>query len=92
MLLTLVILEVQLNIIKYDDDDYFNYIQIGNKPIDLDVNPKTNKVYVANYDSDTLSVINSTNGVEEIPVGNKPISVAVNPNTNKIYVTQSRFK
>jgi YVTN family beta-propeller protein len=73
-----------VNVIKYDDN---NYIHVGDKPVDIDVNPETNKTYVVNYDSDTLSIINSTNGVEEIDVADKPLSVGVNPITNKIYVT-----
>ena len=74
--------------IKYNDDNYLNYIQVGKRPVDIDVNPETNKTYVVNYDSDTLSIINSTNKVEkEIDIGNNPVSVAVNPNTNKIYVS-----
>jgi YVTN family beta-propeller protein len=81
-----------VNIVRYDDDSYFNYIHVGNKPVDIDVNPKTNKTYVVNYNSATLSIINSTNGMEEIDIADKPKSVAVNPETNKIYVAhQSSF-
>ncbi|HSF51422.1 MAG TPA: tetratricopeptide repeat protein, partial [Nitrososphaeraceae archaeon] len=80
-----------VDIMKYDDNDddnNLNYIHVGDKPVDIDVNPKTKKAYVVNYNSDTLSIINSTNRVEEIiDVGDKPRSIAVNPTTNKIYVT-----
>ncbi|HSF49297.1 MAG TPA: tetratricopeptide repeat protein, partial [Nitrososphaeraceae archaeon] len=77
-----------VDIMKYDDGNQLNYIHVGDKPVDIDVNPETNKTYVVNYDNDTLSIINSTNRVEDtIDVGDKPRSVAVNPTTNKIYVT-----
>jgi YVTN family beta-propeller protein len=76
-----------VNIIRYDDDNYLNYIHVGNKPVDIDVNPETKKTYVVNYDDNTLSIINSTNrGEKQIAIGDKPRSVAVNPTTNKIYV------
>jgi YVTN family beta-propeller protein len=77
-----------VNIIKYDNDNYLNYIHVGKRPVDIDVNPETNKTYVVNSDSDTLSIINSTNRVEkQIAIGDNPVSVAVNPTTNKIYVS-----
>ena len=78
----------KVDVIKYNADNYLNYIPVGKRPVDIDVNPKTKKTYVINYDSATLSIINSTNKVEkEIAIGNNPVSVAVNPNTNKIYVS-----
>ena len=79
----------KVNVIKYDNDDNnLSYIHVGKRPVDIDVNPETNKTYVVNSDSDTLSIINSTNRVEkQIPIGDNPVSVAVNPTTNKIYVS-----
>jgi len=51
--------------------------------------PNTNKIYVANFVSDTVSVIDgSTNTIEvNIDVGNEPFELAFNPNTNMVYVT-----
>ena len=34
-----------------------NSIQVGDEPLDIAVNPKTNKIYVANYGSHTVSII-----------------------------------
>ncbi len=52
------------------------------------VNPNTNTIYIANWLSNNVSVINgNTNQViATIPVGQCPQGVAVNPNTNTIYV------
>ena len=49
----------------------------------------TNIVYVANYDDDTVSVIDGkTNSVtSNIKVGTSPSAVSVNPSTNIVYVT-----
>jgi YVTN family beta-propeller protein len=52
------------------------------------VNPVTNRVYVANYNSATVSVIDgASNTVIAAPaVGSNPNAVAVNPVTNRVYV------
>ena len=47
----------------------------------------TNKIYVANYDSDNVTVIDgATNATTTVAVGTNPYAVAVNPVTNKVYV------
>ena len=52
------------------------------------VNPVTNKIYVANTNNGTVTVIDgATNNTSTVPVGSNPYAVAVNPVTNKIYVT-----
>jgi YVTN family beta-propeller protein len=63
-------------------------VPVGRGPIAVAVNPSTNKIYVANYDQNTISVINGTtnNIIAAISVGDSPNDVAVNPSTNKIYV------
>ncbi len=52
------------------------------------VNPGTNRIYVANFVSNNVSVIDgATNSVvATVSMGNGPESVAVNPGTNRIYV------
>ena len=51
------------------------------------VNPVTNKIYVANYGSNNVTVIDgATNATSTVAAGDHPIAVAVNPVTNKIYV------
>ena len=62
---------------------------IGDGPIAVSVNPSTNIVYVANYDNNTVSVIDGkTNRViANVTVGTSPNAVSVNPLTNIVYVT-----
>ena len=57
-------------------------------PIAVAVNPENNMVYVANWDSDTISVIDESNRTnnDEISVGKNPIAVAVNSENNMVYV------
>jgi YVTN family beta-propeller protein len=51
------------------------------------VNPVTNKIYVTNYDSDNVTVIDgATNLTTTVAAGSRPTAVAVNPVSNKIYV------
>ncbi len=59
----------------------------GTRPYSVVVNPVTNKIYVANFTSNTVTVIDgSSNTVNTVAVGSTPVNVAVNPVTNKIYV------
>jgi YVTN family beta-propeller protein len=60
-------------------------------PIGSDVNPITNKIYVANSGNgldNTVGIIDGSSDtlINTITVGLVPIGVAVNPVTNKIYV------
>ncbi len=50
--------------------------------------PNTNKIYTANQDSNTVSVIDGTTNtlITTIPVGANPNGIDFDPNTNKIYV------
>jgi YVTN family beta-propeller protein len=59
-------------------------------PVAVAVNPLTNKVYVANRDSNNVTVIDgATNNTTTVAVGIQPFAVAVNPLTNKIYVANA---
>ena len=63
-------------------------VPVGDIPIALVANPVTGKVYVANRDSGTVTVIDgANNSTATVSVGTTPIALAVNPATNKIYVT-----
>jgi YVTN family beta-propeller protein len=54
---------------------------------DIEVNPTTNKIYVANSGSNTVSIIDNNSGnLTNRNVGIVPGQIAVNPTTNKIYV------
>ena len=63
----------------------------GLDPKGLGVNVSTNRIYVANFGSANVSVIDTeTNKVIDtiaIAVGNNPLAVGINPITNRIYVT-----
>ena len=60
-------------------------VAAGYGPNAVAVNPVTNKIYVANYVSDNVTVIDgATNGTTTVGVGTSPVAVAVNPVTNKI--------
>jgi YVTN family beta-propeller protein len=62
-------------------------INSGSFPIGIDINPITNKLYVANQFSNTISVIDiDTSKVEaNIDTGDSPYDVDVNPFSNRIY-------
>ncbi len=56
-------------------------------PVSVAVNPVTNKIYVANVNSNNVMVIDgATNTTMTVAAGTGPVFVAVNPVTNKIYV------
>jgi YVTN family beta-propeller protein len=62
-------------------------VPVGSQPYAVAVNPVTNKVYVPNYSSGTVTVIDgATHNTATVPVGSQPYAVAVNPVTNKVYV------
>jgi YVTN family beta-propeller protein len=64
---------------------------VGSGPKGVAVNPTTNRIYVTNYYSHNVSVINGgTNTVvATVPVGSGPYGVAVNPTTNRVYVANN---
>jgi YVTN family beta-propeller protein len=79
---------------KKNNNDYeqnLPAINVGLYPADLSINSKTNKIYVANSGSNTVSVIDGFEDKVEskIIVGSEPYGVDVNPKTNKIYVANS---
>jgi YVTN family beta-propeller protein len=58
--------------------------------VKLALNPLTNKVYVVNENTDSVTVMDaSTNTTKTIAVGPRPYYIAVNPATNRIYVNNS---
>ena len=64
-------------------------INSGSFPIGIDINPITNKLYVANQFSNTISVIDTDKSKVEknIDVENSPYDVDVNPFSNRIYAS-----
>ncbi|RAV17658.1 S-layer homology domain-containing protein [Paenibacillus contaminans] len=65
----------------------------GRGPHAVAVNPDTNRIYVANVDSDNVSVLQDSDGgivtVATVEVGTTPYALALNPVTNKIYVANA---
>jgi YVTN family beta-propeller protein len=62
-------------------------VNVGSNPFAVAVNPVTNQVYVANQNSNSVTVIDgATNGTTNVTVGSDPDAVAVNPVTNQVYV------
>jgi YVTN family beta-propeller protein len=61
---------------------------VGDSPGEVAVNSRTNKIYVANFESGTVSVIDSNSGssTKNIRVETEPTSIAVDEIHNKIYV------
>jgi YVTN family beta-propeller protein len=67
-----------------------NTVRTGWGPVAVAVNPVTNKIYVANYDSNNVTVIDgATNRTSAVPAGSYPYAVAVDPVTNKVYVANN---
>src|ERR1035437_3513750 len=61
---------------------------LGSGPNGIAVNTQTHKVYVADYGSNTVSVIDGlTYSVHSVTVGSGPLNLAVNKITNTVYVT-----
>ncbi len=68
-------------------------VTTGSRPAALAINPTTSKVYVANQNSNSVTVIDeATYATITVPVGTSPSAVAVNPLTNKIYVANQTSK
>ena len=64
-------------------------LPVGSYPIGIGVNSVTNKLYVANQFSNSISVIDSSTDILEstIQVDSFPYDLEVNPFNNRIYVT-----
>ena len=69
-------------------------IKVGSEPRNLAINPITNTIYVANYLSDTISVLDGNNGdkvISNIKVGKSPAGLAVDLTRNLLYVSNERL-
>lgn len=62
-------------------------VPTGSNPVAVAVNPFTNRIYVANQNSNNITVIDGwSNYTVTVAVGAAPAAIAMNVNTNKIYV------
>ncbi|HZD34482.1 MAG TPA: YncE family protein [Nitrososphaeraceae archaeon] len=65
-------------------------IVVGDGPVALEFSPATNNIYVANEDSDTVTVIDSNDMVADtINVGNAPRALEYSETTGNIYVANT---
>jgi YVTN family beta-propeller protein len=64
------------------------HINVGHHPVSVAITPHTDTVYVANFDSGSVSVINGITNAKlpDIRVGGHPTSIAVDPAIDKVYV------
>lgn len=67
-----------------------NTITVGTYPVALAINASTNKIYVANQNSNDLTIIDgATLTKTRVTTGAAPGAVAVNSATNKIYISNA---
>jgi YVTN family beta-propeller protein len=60
-------------------------------PGSIAYNPIDNSMYVTNFDSDSVTVIDDTSVKQTIPgVGDGPYAIAFNPANEKMYVTNEK--
>ena len=65
-------------------------IAVGANPNGVAYSPSNDRIYVANFSSNNVSVIDPTNTVvATIAVGNSPFGVAYSPLNDRIYVANS---
>jgi len=64
---------------------------VGREPLSIALNPDTNRIYVTNSGSGSVSVIegNTDRVVATVPVGDLPYTIAVNRLANKVYVSRT---
>jgi len=68
-------------------------IPVGDGAFGVALNPISGRVYVANRDDDSVSVINPSDNsvIATIPVAPTPDHIAVNPLSGRVYVLASNF-
>jgi len=68
--------------------DLADTITVGDSPVGICVNPETNIVYVTNFNSNGVSVIDGSSHkiIKTIDVGENPDGIGINSETNRVYV------
>src|SRR5437773_2500583 len=64
-------------------------LPVGNQPYGVGYDSGNGYVYVANYDSNNVSVIDGTTVVATVPVGSLPLGVAYDSGNGYVYVANS---
>ncbi|MFH1998931.1 MAG: YncE family protein [Planctomycetota bacterium] len=61
--------------------------ETGRTPTSLCVDPGRNRIYVTNFDDDSVTIIHGETGsTETVPVGKRPIASALNENTGEVFI------
>ncbi len=70
---------------------FLERIPVGKEPESITVNSDTDRIYVANSGSGTVSVIDGATdkALATVPVGDLPYTIAANRQTNKVYVSRT---
>jgi YVTN family beta-propeller protein len=60
----------------------------GTQPLELAVDPRTDRVCVVDFNINEVSIANGKTGkvIKRVPVGSEPVTVAINPSTDVAYV------
>jgi uncharacterized protein len=66
---------------------FSSQVGVGQQPVAIAVNETTNKAYVANHGSSSVTVIDgeTRKSVATVKTGSSPEGIAVNPVTNRVY-------
>ena len=69
-------------------DTIVDTIPVGQGPIALAFNPDNDNMYVADFNSGNIAVIDSSNNtiVDSIAVGQGPVALEYNPDNHNMYV------
>lgn len=79
-----------LTVVDGSSNEIVSEVRVGRSPVSVAVNRRTDHVFVANYNSENVSVVDgATNEVVSVvdPLLGYPVDLAVNPRTNGLYVT-----
>jgi len=80
----------KVSVISMTYNSEIDKLDTGASPRGIAITSDEAYIYVANYDDNTLSIINASTGTSEtIAVGSGPIGVAIGPNDDYVYVTNS---
>lgn len=68
-------------------DEVVNSITVGLTPTDICILPAKNKIFITNFDSDSIAIIDGASfQIEMKPAAGNPFAIAANTKTNTVYV------
>src|ERR1044072_5619186 len=91
LIITLLILTSSKGLNNVFGDSVISTISVEKFPQAIVFNPSNNNIYVANRDSGTVSIIESTNNtvIDNVDVGMSPQAIVFNPANEDIYVANT---